>query len=114
MTSFGANGEKAVVLRHQFVEEHAAGHAITGAGKVRVVALPQPRLHPLTHRSGAAHGGAPIPKGAAVGLSDIALDLDHLVQVWKRQATAAKAILAIGRTDEENAGHVERRRAADG
>src|SRR5665213_828810 len=103
--SFGADGEKSVVLLHYFFEEHIARGAIAGPGQVCVVALPQPRLHPLTHRAGTARGGAPIPKSAAIGLVDIALDLDNLVQVWKRKTAAAGAIFAIRRTDQENARH---------
>src|SRR5690349_8409829 len=62
--SLHAHGEKLVVLSHQFVEQHAADQAISGAGEVHVVALAEPGLHPLANRSRAAHARAPIPKCA--------------------------------------------------
>ena len=105
MTSFSANGEKTIELCHEFVKQHSASQAITGAREVRIIALPEPRLHPLAHCSGTAHGIAPIPKGAAVGLSDIALDFAYLIQVRKWHSVAMNGMFAIRRTNEKNAGH---------
>src|SRR5579863_6036277 len=105
VASFRANGEKAIVLCHEFVKEHATGQAIAGAGQMRIIALPEPGLYPLPDGSGPAHGRPPVPEGAAVGFSHVALDLDHLVQVWKGHAMAANGMLAIRRTNQKNAGH---------
>src|SRR5271170_2377221 len=103
MRSFGADRDKAAVLRHQFVEERAASHAISSASEMRVVALPKAGLHPLAYRARSAHRGAPIPKGAAVLVGHGALDFDHLIQVRKWSQTAALAILTVRWSDQKNA-----------
>src|SRR5215472_14919174 len=106
LLSIGAvrhGGLKAVVLVHDFREEHIANHAIARAGKMRMISLSETCLHPLVDRSRTAHARAPVPKRAAGIKCDLPLNLDHLVEMWEGTApTVPKPVLAIGRSDQEN------------
>src|SRR5260370_5852053 len=105
----GLYGQKPGVLRHQLVEQHAANQAIACARKVHIIALAQPGFDPLPHGSGTAHPGAPVPKSAPILERHLPLHFDYRIQIRKRHAPAAQALLTIGRANHQDAGQRSRR-----